>query len=101
MRNSQVSQVSEPSPQGVLRVEIFSFFVGKGIGPRSSTPAFCAISLICVQTASKSLKTWLSSLILACFKGNQFFFKTQTEKKTGRVSKRNSETRVIFPLIFF
>src|SRR3989344_2309782 len=96
MRNSQVSQVSEPSPQGVLRVEIFSFFVGKGIGPRSSTPAFCAISLICVQTASKSLKTWLSSLILALFMRNQLFFKRKRKKK--REGFRNATPK---PALFF
>ena len=52
MRISQRSQVSLPSPSGLFLQGTLSFFVGRGTGPRMSTPVLWEIPLIWAQTLS-------------------------------------------------
>src|SRR3989338_11049054 len=59
MRISYLSHEAFPSPSGDFRVVTLSFFVGKGIGPRITTPVLSAISLIELHT---SLTLWMSML---------------------------------------
>lgn len=64
-RISNRSHVAVPSPQGERRVVILSFLVGRGTGPRKSTPVFSAISRIYVHVLLSSSICVLASLIRA------------------------------------
>ncbi|SUZ92092.1 uncharacterized protein METZ01_LOCUS44946 [marine metagenome] len=54
-RISQWSQVSAPSPSGLLRQGTTRRRVGRGIGPRRLTPVSSEINLMCSQTMSTSV----------------------------------------------
>lgn len=54
MRISKVSQVLEPSPQGVLRVVIFRVLVGRRTGPLTRRSLDLARSTSSVQTFSRA-----------------------------------------------
>lgn len=54
MRSSKVSQVLEPSPQGVLRVVTLRFLVGRRTGPLTLRPLERARSRSSVQTFSRA-----------------------------------------------
>lgn len=53
MRSSYMSQVLEPSPQGVLRVVTFRFLVGRRTGPLTLRSLLLARSRSSVQTFSR------------------------------------------------
>ena len=50
---SYMSQVLEPSPQGVLRVEILRFLVGRRTGPLTRRSLLLARSMSSLQTFSR------------------------------------------------
>jgi len=63
-RISKRSNVAVPLPQGDFLVVTLSLFVGRGIGPRITTPALCVISLIDCMTELIASISMLFSLIL-------------------------------------
>ncbi len=63
-RISNLSNVAVPAPHGDFRVVTLSFLVGRGIGPRMTTPALSVISLIDCMTALIGAISMLLSFIL-------------------------------------
>lgn len=59
MRISNRSQVLEPSPLGVLRVEIFRFLVGRRTGPLTASDLLLARSMSSLHTFSSDLTSLL------------------------------------------
>src|SRR3989338_7215889 len=59
------SHVAVPLPQGDFLVVIFNFLVGRGIGPRISTPVVWAISFIPEQIWLTLSMSMLASLMRA------------------------------------
>ena len=61
---SNLSKVELPLPHGLFLVVTLSLFVGKGIGPRITTPDCKAISFIELQIAFKVSMSALLNFIL-------------------------------------